>query len=136
MPPSCNAPYRLFHVNGIVKRAKGKEQVAFEKDVTLWAMANSALVKHARAALESRHEARLVVDRMFCFPLHEIVCKDGQVKKNDTTNRIKALDDAIATVLGIDDKNFWSGSFDKAVDTDGHRHVMISIYEYGAEHHT
>ena len=68
------------------------------------------------------------VDTVFYMLRGRILCKDGTPKRNDTSNRIKALHDALAQILGIDDSYFFSGSYDKiAVDDEMHVGVDITM---------
>jgi Holliday junction resolvase RusA-like endonuclease len=68
------------------------------------------------------------IDTIFYMHRSRILCKDGSPKRNDTSNRLKALHDALAQILGIDDSYFWSVSADKvAVDDESLVGVDITM---------
>lgn len=74
------------------------------------------------------------IDTVFYMQRSRIFTKAGTPKRNDTSNRLKALHDALAKMLGIDDSYFWSCSADKvAVDDEADEGVditmVISTYE-------
>lgn len=68
--------------------------------------------------LECRARRFLHVDAIFKFHEKNILTKDGKPQRNDTSNRIKALHDVLAAILGIDDSYFWSLACDKKVTLD------------------
>lgn len=129
MPPSVNHAYRNLAIRGRPGRVKTKEYRDFEREVLFWGIGHVNEVRDAQDQLAGRAQPRLCVERTFFFPKSEIYCKDGTVKQNDTTNRIKLLDDALAKLLGVDDKFFWSGHISKEVSAGGVRSVKISISE-------
>jgi len=51
------------------------------------------------------------VDRLYYFKPHKIVTKEGKPRKIDISNRIKALDDTLSQLIGIDDSYFTTGSY-------------------------
>lgn len=74
------------------------------------------------------------VDTVFFMLRGRILCKDGTPRRNDTSNRLKALHDVLAEILGIDDSFFFSGSYDKvAVDDESKVGVdivmVVAAYE-------
>lgn len=110
VPPSVNALYRFGH--GKVHKSKSYKE--YERSVYAWINANQAQVKGVREFLKDISPYVLDVSAMFYMPRTEIVCLDGRPKRNDTSNRLKALHDALsAAILGIDDCYFWSGGFNK-----------------------
>lgn len=62
-----------------------------------------------------------------------ILKKDGTPKRNDTSNRIKALEDVLSKLLGIDDKWFWAGTYDKRPTPNPalpeHVDIRLELYE-------
>lgn len=114
MPISANALYRPGRGRA-VKKSEAYE--SYDAEVRAWNLRNLRVTIPARAAMKEALAAnkllRLKVDTVFYFQPKKILCKDGTVKANDTSNRLKALHDALAYVLVINDKLFWSGSFDK-----------------------
>ncbi len=120
MPPSSNNAYATC-ADG--RRHKSKEARAFGKDVEAWHWSNAQVVRRQLTGLQEDMVLKGIklyvfnVDAIFWMRRSSIICKDGTPKRNDTSNRIKLLHDALAGVLGIDDSMFWSGTFDKiAID--------------------
>ena len=58
------------------------------------------------------------IDRLFCFHYKSIYCKDGRPKKMDVSNRIKAFDDELCKMIGLDDHLFWRGTEEKILIDD------------------
>lgn len=53
------------------------------------------------------------VDRYFIFHKSRVISKKNTIKRLDTSNRIKILDDCLSRIVGIDDCNFISGHCEK-----------------------
>jgi Holliday junction resolvase RusA-like endonuclease len=115
MPPSVNNLY----ISMGRRRVKAPSYRAFERQVLQWMMLHAQELDLARKLSTMTGPQRFIhIDAVFFMHRSRILCKDGRPKKNDTANRIKALDDALAQILGIDDCYFWSGSYDKAAVDD------------------
>lgn len=115
---------------------RSDEYVAYLREMEHWRLIHLPAVRNARASLQERLRAdpalRLRIDACFRFVHGNIICRDGRPKRNDTENRLKALLDAVAAVLGIDDKLFWAGSYDKEPITDcaSRQSVVVRISPY------
>lgn len=112
MPPSSNNAYINSESGGRVKARSTRE---YQDTVKWWAIQNAHQMNRLRdwvLMLPPKHAIRL--DRMFNFMPHKILTKNGEPKRNDTTNRIKLLDDAVSALIGIDDCYFWNGYVDKS----------------------
>ncbi len=121
VPPSVNQLHRF--VNGRVIKSKAYND--YERAVFKWITTNQEQVKSVRDFLKDLGEYVLDVSAVFHMEKKSIVCLNGKPKRNDTSNRLKALHDALSTaILGIDDCYFWSCSADKVVGDD---HVEITI---------
>lgn len=113
MPPSANNLYANMLGRGRFKTAALR---GYEKEVSIWALQHRYLLESAREQVSKLEPGEaLSLERVFYFPYASILTKDGRPRRNDTSNRIKALDDVLATILGIDDSIFWSGSESKGV---------------------
>lgn len=128
MPPSVNALYANGRHGGRFKTQKYRE---FEIQAHNWMIKNGHLLSYMREyvkkATESPYEV-LQTDIMFFFPATEIWTKAGKPKRNDCRNRLKALDDAIAKILDIDDCYFVAGFIDRtAMPNDLPASVDIEI---------
>jgi hypothetical protein len=125
MPPSDNALKTPLIIKGKSRTVKSAEYRLFERAAQSWAMRNQEHLNKARElTLKCAPGWALKVDRVYWFQKSTIVRKTsdkktgaqaGEPKCNDTFNRVKALHDVVATLLGIDDKFFWRGDTDKRV---------------------
>ena len=126
MPPSINNAYINLKRGG---RAKGEAYKRFDQYMAHWQMRNiHEVVKIRQWVMAERAKGNVFhVEHLFRFNHKSIIMKNGSAKgtknprkagdpkQNDTSNRIKIIDDAIANMLLIDDSYFWSGSYDKQV---------------------
>lgn len=135
LPPSMNNVYSNAAGRGRVKNSAYK---SYEAQVQWWMLHNAQALNSVREwakTVPAGHGFRL--DRLFHFLPHRILTKAGTPRKNDTTNRIKVLDDVLAKILWIDDSLFWSGSEDKCpIPTQGMvegvdvRFSFVNLSEY------
>lgn len=116
LPPSTNHLYKTIVIRGRSRRAKSKEYKAYEHAVKVWMMTHHHELQLARALTTMAGPGRFIhLDLDFKFHRSRILCKDGKPKRLDTSNRLKALEDALSLILGIDDCWFWSGQYDKSI---------------------
>jgi Holliday junction resolvase RusA-like endonuclease len=112
MPPTANG---LYAWNGR-RMVKTKAYTDYDKAVMHWLVMNQDCVRLVRDYVKEIEKQVLHIETTFHMSKSSILCKDGRPKKNDTSNRIKALHDVLASViLGIDDSYFWSGTFSKTI---------------------
>lgn len=69
--------------------------------------------------------------RHFYFPYSRIFTKDHRVKKFDVTNRTKALDDCISTIIGIDDRYIFESYSEKHIANTAEAYVNVTIEAIG-----
>lgn len=141
MPPPDNQLYANNFGSG-KGRFKTKVYKSFENDVRIWALQKRVQVEIARdmtLQLSARQAFRL--DCLFWHCSTDILMKSdgkrslqnpspklkGEPKRNDTFNRVKALSDSLAAILGIDDCWFWAGSVDKLPVKNGVQKVGVDI---------
>jgi hypothetical protein len=119
VPPSVNQLYSNLGFNS-GRRVKSKVYIQYQQSVRNWLAANLDKVQGARGLAQEVYGTAQVfhVETTFYMLRKDIICKNGCPKKNDTSNRLKALYDVLEDiVLGLDDLYFWSGTFHKiAVD--------------------
>ena len=127
VPPSSNQIYAFY--NGRMIKTKVYKQ--YETEVVRWVSKNPDQVKRVREFLKQIDGFVIHIESIFWMPKKTIVCINGKPKRNDTSNRIKALHDALSSiVLGVDDSYFWSGKFDKMVlltDVKADGYVNINL---------
>lgn len=147
MPISINNAFANLPANRGGGRVKVSAYRAYERDVQMYALKNGALMNQARDLISHiGPEAVIHADYLFRFHASSIIMKHdsktidqktmrrklkGEPKRNDTSNRIKVLEDCLSTILGIDDCFFWSATYDKApIANDGlpeHVDIMLSL---------
>ncbi len=112
MPPSANSLYK----NIASGRAKTEKYLQYEQQVKIWTYKYGYQLTTARLYIQDRNPGEVFhLERTFYFHQESILTKKMTPKKNDTSNRIKALDDVLGQLLGIDDSHFWDGEFKKRV---------------------
>lgn len=111
LPPSENELYRNVPGRG---RAATRELREWKAKIALWILQHQNEVRQARAWIREQKQP-LVIDIQASFVIHRprLWCKKGNPKRLDASNRIKALHDAVAEILGVDDKHVWGGTFQK-----------------------
>lgn len=127
MPPSTNKLYAW--VNG--RMVKTRDYNEFERMAYKWITLNPTQLIGVRQFLKDFSEKHVIdVSTDFYFEKKRIVCQNGRPKRNDTSNRIKALHDVLSSIiLGVDDCYFWSGVFNKFPLREGEvdEHVKITF---------
>lgn len=124
VPPSANQLYAFAKTyNRMVKTKVYRE---YEREVLRWRQLNELQIKDCRDFFRDLGNQVINVDATFYMPKTEIICKSGKPKRNDTSNRLKALHDVLSELIGIDDCYFWSGSFQK-LSTDSEPYVDIKF---------
>lgn len=127
MPPTSNNLYASFR-GRLIKSAAGRE---FDKKALHYKLMNGRKIGEIKKEIALRSGIGpicLHVDTQFVFFRNRIVDKAGQMKRCDSSNRLKSCHDALASILGIDDCFFVSGSFSKAVTTtSATEYVKITI---------
>lgn len=128
MPPSVNTAF--YTDRQTQTRHKSSEYRSYERECSSWALRNAHALGRARdLTLKTGPGAFLSVDHTFYFLAGDILMladsrtvrpgerrkRRGDPKKNDTSNRIKILDDCLGRLLGIDDCFFWDGSYRKRI---------------------
>lgn len=123
MPPSDNRLYRT----GKGRFFKSKEYKTFHEDLTAWKWTqNKRSLNEAKQAVKSAKS--LAVEFLFFFEHTRLFNKKGAYKRLDTTNRLKAGCDALASVLEIDDMLFTRVSCEKRPSLDHRSYTDIIIH--------
>lgn len=110
MPPSTNT----LHTVARGRIIKAKTYREYEKKVTAWLVENQDVIKGVRGFVKDLAPNVIHIDASFAMSKKDIIGVDGKPRRNDTSNRLKALHDVLSNIIiGIDDSYFWSGSFTK-----------------------
>jgi Holliday junction resolvase RusA-like endonuclease len=121
IPPSSNHQYVSFVRHGRVIHVKSPELVKWRKEFDAWVILNINGVRAARSFVNGK---LLNVHVDIYWPYEKLFTKQGKPKKLDVSNRLKALHDALADALEIDDCVFWGVSVSKQ---EGLGSVSVSI---------
>ena len=108
MPPSLN---RLYTPVGKGHNVKSKIYREYEDICREWMYRQGYRLNEPRKQLKQlRQGMALYIDRCYRVQRKNLIDQNGNLLKNDTSNRIKALDDCVAQILHIDDHWFLDGS--------------------------
>lgn len=134
-PPTVNNLYITLRSG---KRAPSGEYQKFRRRVKKWVelhgelLLGSSQFKELSNLMQMQHyRAKLQLDLTFFCNTTKIICKDGRTKRFDTSNRVKAIEDAISDIIKIDDKHVWRLTAEKK-ETKGESYVEASISVIGA----
>lgn len=126
MPPSANNLHATIWKTK--RRVRTKEYNIYEQMMNLWASTHQVQLNNARQlTIALKKDQAIRVDRTYWFQRSSVLTKTGEPKRNDTSNRIKALDDSLSALLGIDDKYFWEGSFEKLIVPSGDHPGWVDV---------
>lgn len=99
MSPSSNSMYAS--VNG--RFIKSKEARIFVELTKRWSWSHFNKLKEFK---KSYNGQTLRVDTYFVFTKSRFFIKNGNIRKLDYTNRIKAAHDCFSEIIGVDDSMF------------------------------
>ena len=120
MPPSINDQYMPFGFrcpDGKIRARINPTKYLnkFQKDCEAWSEKNALVVGKARVTAQDMLSSggMLHVTTYAVFPSTQIWKPNGAPYKMDVSNRMKALEDAVAKMLLIDDSYFFKVSAEK-----------------------
>lgn len=128
-PPTTNKLYASIYRGGKMLRVPTSELRAFKEEANRWAVLHSVTVVRTKKEIQKWYEKNYAIqlEIFLSLPYSKLFNKDGVAKSYDASNRIKALEDCIATILEVDDRNFWRVSIEKTESKDGNECAMIFI---------
>lgn len=101
MPPTINKSYATVG-NRRVSTAVLRE---FKALTHIWSVGNRARLRRIEKKIHDTQGAKLCLVLIFKFEEQKLFLKDKKTPRRlDTSNRIKAAEDAITGLLGIDDR--------------------------------
>jgi len=111
MSPQSNNMYVSVYRQGKSKRVSSPGLIKFKKYCERWHLINRKTIGKASEFFKARIEEghKIHFNREFLFNTKSLYRLDGNPKRMDLTNRIKAIDDAVCNMLDIDDKFIWQG---------------------------
>lgn len=117
------------------RRAPSAEFQRFKRRVKKWVdnfgpeLLQSGEYQELQQLIEIKHyPIRLQLELTFHINRTKILCKDGRTKRYDTSNRVKAVEDAIFGILDIDDKHVFRVIAEKTpIDGDSYVTAKVSV---------
>lgn len=125
-PPTTNNLFKNFVRNGKMLRVTTDDYKEYKKEFAevISDKKYEKSINKVQSYVEQNYTLKLSLT--FYFNRKQVFCKDGSLKKNDVTNRIKAIEDCLCDALGIDDKQFFFVSCAKMY-TDGEAYVDVEV---------
>jgi len=104
LPPSVNQCYATNFTTGrrFPTKALGDFKKAFKQ-----------VIRPSNSEINALQGKRLCLIIELWMHHERLYCKDGSIKKLDASNRCKPLEDAIADLIGIDDRFFFRVTVEK-----------------------
>ncbi len=125
IPPSSNNQYVLVRRGRKTFHVPSKELKAFRTAMAVYFAENADALKFAREVFVGHP---LTIYSELCFEKSRILTKKGTFKRLDVSNRLKALHDAFAEALLIDDCCFVAVSARKtAVQSVADEQTIVEI---------
>jgi hypothetical protein len=124
IPPTSNR--FLIPANG--RLIKSPEARRYEGTMHIYALRFFKQIEAIAEAFKGKH---LRVDRYFIFHKSRLITKKDTLKKLDSSNRVKILDDSVSKLIGIDDCYFITGVAEKLwCDDPKDEQVILKFSEY------
>lgn len=131
IPPSVNQCYASFVRRGVINRVPSKLLRDFKSDFKRWAdphsIALAAGAQKIRGWLDAGNFLQLEIK--IYFTADKVFTKDGKVKRNDASNRLKAAEDALFERLYCDDSKVFRACIEKRITT-GQPQCIIKLRPY------
>lgn len=127
IPPSVNAAYKpITDFHGKRKVISSKELKAFKVECRKWHMMHQKECINANLLLKGADHIRIAV--YVCLHDSTIYTKKREVRCYDVQNRLKNILDAVADMIGKDDKHFTSVHIQKVlIPDDVEEHCVVRI---------
>jgi Holliday junction resolvase RusA-like endonuclease len=132
--PSVNMMYKTLPN---YRRAPTAEFQKFKRRVKKWAEEHSDALyaspeyKELKQLMDIKHyPIRLQLELTMYVNKSKVLCKDGRIKRFDTSNHIKSIEDAMSGIIGIDDKVFFRIIAEK-IPIDGDSYVTAKVSVMG-----
>lgn len=124
IPPTSNR----FVIPAHGRLIKSPEARKYETTLRVYELRNFKEIEAIRSCFAGK---TLCVDRYFVFDKTRVISKKDTIKKLDTSNRVKILDDCVSKLIGIDDCMFITGICEKLwCDNPKDEQVIVRFSEY------
>jgi len=110
IPPSVNQLYKTLTIRNQIRRAPSKKYKDWQNQCRQMYLENAHKFRCMQVLVQQILEeldCALEVRYYFFFHRDKIYCKDNTFKKMDVSNRIKAVEDMVFSVLDMDDRVTW-----------------------------
>lgn len=108
-------------------RFPSRELKAFQAAAKAWAEPRASIIAQAKLGLLPSPRAQIRIDLYIAFTPSRLFTKDGRRKQLDASNRIKPIHDALADILGIDDRFFYTGQSEAVLADGGSECVLVKM---------
>lgn len=134
-PPSDNDLTKPFTLKGqpFARLIKTKEARAYEDHILAWAITNKGKVKEIREIIKSNlKDERTFLRIHYFFGMEEsdIFTKAGHARRFDCPNFLKALNDGLVGIFGVDDSRFEIGDCRKVITEPSIGRRLSVVLEY------
>ena len=124
IPPTSNR----FLMPAQGRLIKTPEARRYEQAIKLYEL---RFFKEIEAIKKAFAGKQIQIERFFIFERSRLISKKDTIKRLDTSNRIKILDDAISKIIDIDDCMFIKGPCEKLwCETSKDEQVIVRFSEY------
>lgn len=130
LPPSSNNQYFLAKRGNKTYHIPSDELKSFKAKIEYYRLKNLIALAAKKGVihgwLKSGHY--LEVKSVFFFKEERIFCKNGDPKKMDCSNRIKALHDYLFKILVVDDSCIFKLSAEKGIAIHSNEESYVDIF--------
>lgn len=129
MPPSSNNQYILVRRGGKTFHVPSAKLKAYQNTMNSYPYRMKSFPSDQKRISEwIQLGYKLEVNALFLFHRKSLFTVDGRVKKMDVSNRLKALHDSLAKLIGVDDSTFFRVSAEKSeIDAEKPESVIVKI---------
>lgn len=119
-PPTVNQTVRMAPTRSGMRLCRSKKADDYRITCARYYKKNEEYFKTVSEQLKAFIAEGFVlrVSAHFVFKHNEVYSKKGDIKKCDSSNRLKSFHDKLSEMLEIDDKYFFDGTFEKVVGED------------------
>ena len=131
-PPSTNNQYATIMRNGVPIRIPSSDYKIFKARMADWHMKRDRLVTETRNFMLEivARKNFFRVDKYYCVPKAEIYYKNGNLRKRDVSNFVKAIDDEFVKMVAMDDSRIKASYIEEMGIEGDDAFVFIVVSEH------